>query len=61
MAGADVRVRFVCGCIVRLGSDDTIPQCAEHAERRVSHVAAPPPRIRAVDCDATGPWVTRAD
>ena len=53
----EVIVRLVCGCRFRLGSRDEAPYCAEHAERRVGHVTAPPPRIRAVGCDAKGPLV----
>lgn len=55
-----VIVRLVCGCLSRLGSGDDVPYCAAHDERRVGHVTAPPPRIRAVDCDAKGPLVSRA-
>jgi len=59
VSGSVVRVRLVCGCGVTLGSVDDVPQCAEHGERRVAHVNAPPPRFRAVDCAADGPLVRK--
>lgn len=53
-----VRVRLVCGCgFVLTGEHREPPYCAEHDERRVGHVSAPPPRFTAVNCDVRGPHV----
>jgi len=54
-----VSVTLACGCTqVVLGSIDlTAPVCRTHDERRVQRVTAPPPRITAVNCAASGPLV----
>jgi hypothetical protein len=52
-----VKVRLVCGCLFRAGESEWMPYCAEHNERRVGHVSAPPPRIRAVDCVVRSPLI----
>jgi hypothetical protein len=53
-------VRMACGCAVAYDPAGESPRCETHAVTRVSRVLAPePPRIRSVDCDATGPYVTK--
>lgn len=57
-----VQVTMACGCRLALsGGIDEPPLCATHDERRVQAVTAPPPRIRAVECDGAlmGPLVTK--
>jgi hypothetical protein len=55
-----ITVRLVCGCVVETtGSAEAAPICAGHGERRVRSVIAPPPRIRAVECEASGPLVQK--
>jgi hypothetical protein len=55
-----VTVRMACGCAVAYDPAGESPRCETHAVTRVSRVLAPePPRIRSVDCDATGPYVTK--
>lgn len=56
---ADVRVTLACGCVQLLGSNGAAPQCETHHEYRVARVSAPPPRITAVNCEATGPLVRK--
>jgi hypothetical protein len=53
----EIRVRFACGCLAVLGSAERDPCCGVHQERRIVFVDAPPPRIRAVGCAASGPHV----
>lgn len=55
----DVRVRFACGEQLSLGRDADLTSvcCAHCGERRIAHVSAPPPRIKAVNCEASGPLV----
>lgn len=60
----EIRVRFACGCQAVLGSAEHDPACADHEERRIVSVSAPPPRIRAVGCDRArdlGPLVRHHD
>lgn len=52
----EIRVRFVCGCQVVVNGDEA-PRCVEHDEPRIQSVTAPPPRIRAVNCQAEGSHV----
>lgn len=61
MAPGLVRVTFICGHDTELGSDVAMSavQCSTCGQRRVRAVSGPPPRIRAVDCEATGPYVTK--
>ena len=55
-----ITVTLVCGCqIVMSDAGVDTPQCETHGERRVLSVQAPPPRFKAVDCEATGPYVTK--
>lgn len=53
----EVRVTFACGTRASLGSDADLSsvQCPHCGTRRVRAVAGPPPRIRAVDCNAQSP------
>lgn len=53
-----VRIRMACGCAVTV-EEDALPLCDTHRETRVQAVQAPPPRIRAIGCEATGPHVTQ--
>lgn len=53
----EIRVRFACGCTAVLGSAELDPCCRDHQERRIVLVCAPPPRITAVGCAASGPHV----
>jgi hypothetical protein len=53
----DIRVTLACGCRVRLGGADGAPYCEQHDEHRVQSVSAPAPRITAVNCAASGPYV----
>ena len=59
---ADICVWFACGhpaaALGRADEMDSV-QCAVCGERRVQSVTAPPPRIRAVDCEASGPHVVK--
>jgi hypothetical protein len=54
-------VVMACGCSSRpLGSGGgETPYCQTHDEHRVQSVKAPPPRIRAVNCEASGPHVVK--
>lgn len=54
---ADIHVTMACGCRLDLGRSDGAPHCVDHNEYRVQAVHAPPPRIRAVNCAASGPHV----
>jgi hypothetical protein len=52
---------MACGDVVRWDASDDAPICVEHNERRVIRLLHPqPPRIVAVDCDASGPFVSKA-
>lgn len=52
----DIYVRFVCGHEVVIPASLPVTALAcECGERRVSTVKAPPPRVRAKDCDAKSP------
>lgn len=57
----DIRIRFACGHVLDLGgsADVSSVECATCGERRVMSVHAPPPRIRAVNCNGAsmGPLV----
>lgn len=55
-----ISARMACGCLVSV-DDVTLarPYCATHAEGRVQSVNTAPPRIRAVNCTATGPYVVK--
>jgi hypothetical protein len=54
-------IRMACDCLVSWEAADDAPICETHQERRVIRVMAPPPpRIVAVDCDASGPFVSKA-
>lgn len=50
-----ITATMVCGC--RVDVDEALPYCEAHRETRVRAVKAPPPRIVAKDCKATGPLV----
>lgn len=55
-----ITARMACGCSVAVDdSGDARPFCAQHAEARVQSVNTAPPRIRAVNCTATGPYVVK--
>ena len=56
---AAITVTLVCGCVQSLGSDGVAPHCTAHDEHRVARVSAPPPRFRAVNCEASGPHVVK--
>jgi hypothetical protein len=57
----EVTVRMACGDVVRWEASGDAPICVEHNERRVIRLLNPqPPRITAVDCDASGPFVSKA-
>jgi hypothetical protein len=53
-----IRVRMACGCVQPV-EEGAVPYCDAHRETRIQSVQAPPPRIRAVGCEATGPHVTQ--
>jgi len=58
MAVSDViLVRFRCGHKQAVGGEAHVPSiaCLSCGERRVADVQAPPPVIRATDCDAKSP------
>ena len=55
-----ITARMACGCAVPVeDSGDVRPFCAVHAETRVQSVNTAPPKIRAVNCTATGPYVVK--
>lgn len=55
-----ITARLACGCAVAVDeSTGAAPYCATHAETRVQSVNTAPPRIRAVNCTATGPYVVK--
>jgi hypothetical protein len=59
MGQASIDIRFACGHRMSLGRDaDTSSVRCECGERRVSYVAAPPPRFTGT---ADGPHVTRVE
>lgn len=48
----EIRIRFACGCVAVLDSlQSHDPQCAAHGTRAITHVQAPPPRFRGVNCN----------
>lgn len=57
----DVRVTFRCGHTLALGSaiDLSSVACDVCGDRRVRQTVAPPPRIRATDCDARSPLLVK--
>ena len=65
MPEATVTLRMICGCLVVWGDRETEPPiCTTHGERSVGRlIAAPPPRIRAVNCPKVdmGPLVTHVE
>lgn len=56
---AVISVTLACGCRLTLGSAEAAPYCETHEEYRVQAVRVPPPRITAIDCAATGPYVVK--
>ena len=60
--GLAVTIRMACGDLVQWEASDDAPICVAHNERRIVRpLNPPPPRIVAVDCDASGPLVSRAN
>ena len=51
-----ITVSMACGCSFQVDGKSA-PMCVTHNETRVQSVKAPPPRIVAVNCTATGPHV----
>ena len=51
-----ITVSMACGCSFQVDGKSA-PICPTHQETRVQSVKAPPPRIVAVNCTATGPHV----
>jgi ABC-type Fe3+-hydroxamate transport system substrate-binding protein len=51
-----IRVTLACGCSFEVDGKSA-PVCGTHQESRVQSVKAPPPRIVATGCTATGPLV----
>lgn len=53
-----IRVTLACGCSYDVDGTSAVV-CATHGESRVQTVKAPPPRIVATNCAASGPHVVR--